>query len=73
MTFGGVEADLAIVPFEHGAAARARRHDHRRFDLRRDTGARERGCDRLAFLGAIVVRRQVLQRTAAAGAEMRAN
>jgi len=71
MAFGGMKADMQTLrqalDLEGGAAARARRHDHRLFDMRLDTRPFQRGNDSLALLGAIGVRRQILQRTAAAG------
>src|ERR1700712_5960012 len=60
----------ALGGVEHGAAAAARRHRDDVGDLRLDAGVAQRLDDHVPLARGISVRRQVLQRAAAAGSEM---
>jgi hypothetical protein len=70
VAFGGVEADMQAcgqaLDLEHGAAARARRHDKGRQNFGRDTGFHQGVLDDRALARGVIGRRQMLQRAAAA-------
>jgi hypothetical protein len=73
---GGVETDMQAfrqaLYLEHDAAAALRRHDNGRQHFGGDTRLPQRVLHGGALGGGIVGRRQVLQQTAAARAEMTA-